>query len=689
MQIKTDYPPLFDTLADLYPLAQVESDETIVHFRVRMRQPRGFRRLWRPQIRFHVEEGAPFEPYPLNHAFPMLEWGINWCIAMRSHQYLLLHAGVVERGGRGLILAGTPGSGKSTLTAALAWRGWRLLADEFGLLRRPEGDLLPLPRAIALKNASIEVIRAFAPEAYLGPVFPKTRKGDLAHMRPPDDSLLRQGTPAEPRWIVFPRFQSGRALRFERVADSLAFTRLAHNCFNYRMLGEAGFRALSALIRRCECYSLAYGDLDTATDVLRRLASEGGAATGAMQPTRRPTGADSGLASRQQGAPECSGPGPSPGPGPGPGPGSTAGGRVPGGGLLRALADPDVLGGFSVGQWDRLLREARFAGVLGSLSHLAADHGIDEYCPPPARDILEAARHYPALLQTQARQEIRHILRALGARGPDLILLKGVAYTVAGLPLARGRLLADADILVQRRDLPAVEERLLACGWRPAALDGYDQRYYREWMHEIPPLKHRARGFEVDVHHALLPLTARVRPDPALLWDASVPIDGGPLRVLAPADMLLHSAAHLFYGEIDNGLRELLDLHLMLTDFGRAEGFWDVLPDRAACLQLTRPLFYALRYCQRFFGTRIPAPVMERVAHLGAPGPAARVLIDRLVGSVLTPRVPEEPGPTWSARLLYARSHWLRMPPGLLARHLSRKALRRFKAAGSPSTRDG
>jgi hypothetical protein len=199
-------------------------------------------------------------------------------------------------------------------------------------------------------------------------------------------------------------------------------------------------------------------------------------------------------------------------------------------------------------------------------------------------------------------------------------------------------------------------------------------------MHEIPPLKHPERGIEVDIHHALLPLTARVRPDPQLLLEASLPIGDGPLRVLAPADMVLHSAAHLFYdGEIKGGLRDLIDLQQMLAHFGKQAGFWRALPQRAERLELTRPLYYALRYCQRLLGSEVPANVVEQVERLGAPPPPVRQLMDFLVEQVLRPRLPDERGTPVSAWLLYVRSHWLRMPPWLLAQHLSRKAWRRLR----------
>jgi len=52
------------------------------------------------------------------------------------------------------------------------------------------------------------------------------------------------------------------------IPKSLAFTRLAHNSFNYRLLGATGFRTLTAIIRQCDCYSFEYGDLESAIATL-------------------------------------------------------------------------------------------------------------------------------------------------------------------------------------------------------------------------------------------------------------------------------------------------------------------------------------------------------------------------------------------------------------------------------------
>src|SRR3546814_15972535 len=86
----------------------------------------------------------------------MLEWGLNWCIGAHGHQFLIIHAAVIERNGLAAILPGAPGSGKSTLTACLVHNGWRLLSDEMALVSLQDGGLTALARPISLKNRRSE-----------------------------------------------------------------------------------------------------------------------------------------------------------------------------------------------------------------------------------------------------------------------------------------------------------------------------------------------------------------------------------------------------------------------------------------------------------------------------------------------------------------------------------------------------
>jgi hypothetical protein len=346
--------------------------------------------------------------------------------------------------------------------------------------------------------------------------------------------------------------------------------------------------------------------------------------------------------------------------------------------VVLALRDPAALPGPSLPQWETLIRQGRRTNLLPRLALALDELGLLPQVPAAPRAHLEAAR---TLAQAQAdavRREVAYIDRALAAVGAPIILLKGAAYLIAGLAAARGRIFSDIDILVPQGALPNVEATLLLHGWHTSKTTAYDQRYYRRWMHELPPLRHISRQTVLDVHHAILPITARLKPDSVKLLAASRPIADEPrLRVLAPIDMVLHSATHLFCNEdVGNSLRDLVDLDSLLREFASEEGFWPRLTVRAGELDLTRPLYYALRYAVRIFDTPVPERVLG-AAEIGRPPTLLRGLMDALFLRTLQPN-PASDGLSSLARgSLYVRAHWLRMPPLLLAQHLAVKALRR------------
>jgi len=249
--------------------------EAITDFHVDISSPKSMRRWLRPQCRFSLDGRSSFAPYPKEHAFPALEWGINWCVATRAHHLLMLHSAVVERNGHAILFPAWPGHGKSTLCTALIHSGWRLLSDEFGLVRPEDGLLLPIPRLIPLKNESIDVIKRFRPDAVIGPSFPGTRKGTVAHVRPPVESILRAQETARPRWLVFPRWVAEAPLSLLPVPKSEAFLMVATNAFNYEVLDQAAFRLAADMVKSCDCHSLVYSKLDEAIEALDRLTAHG------------------------------------------------------------------------------------------------------------------------------------------------------------------------------------------------------------------------------------------------------------------------------------------------------------------------------------------------------------------------------------------------------------------------------
>lgn len=272
VRLQADMPSVAAGIGQLYGDYPLLQDSDFADFHLQLRRPRSARRWLRPQVRLHCDGYEMFQPMPLQHAFPMFEWGLNWCVSSRAHRYLIVHAAVLERHGRAVILPAPPGSGKSTLTAALSGKGgWRLLSDELTLLELDTGLLVPNPRPISLKNASIDIIRNYLPDAVLSTPVHDTTKGTVAHMRAPGDAVLRAADSALPAWIVFPHYSAGAGTTLEPLARAATFMELAGNSFNYSVLGADGFNALGRLIEQAAGFRFRYSALDEALDTFARL----------------------------------------------------------------------------------------------------------------------------------------------------------------------------------------------------------------------------------------------------------------------------------------------------------------------------------------------------------------------------------------------------------------------------------
>ena len=318
--------------------------------------------------------------------------------------------------------------------------------------------------------------------------------------------------------------------------------------------------------------------------------------------------------------------------------------------LARALAEPASVATLDGAGWQALLTMARAELLSASLAHRL--EGIAK--PAAAQRFLDDARASADQGRIAALWEVEMARRALDPLGVPVVLLKGSAFIAAGLKAGQGRFVGDLDILVPRADLDRVEAALIEAGWEWVKPDPYDDDYYRRWMHELPPLIHRERDRMIDVHHTILPLTARPTPDPASMIADSLPLENG-LRILSPNDMICHAAAHLFAdGDLQGGMRNLWDIHCLIEEFG-LEG----LSARARHHGLVSAVERSVRQASAFYGTDIPDS--WRMRDSTDPFFARRLTARDGWGRSTRP---------FMQQYFYMRSHWLRMPPLMLARHL-------------------
>ena len=343
--------------------------------------------------------------------------------------------------------------------------------------------------------------------------------------------------------------------------------------------------------------------------------------------------------------------------------------------LLRALREPATMVALDNDAWDLVVRQAVAAGLLARLGAVARNAGVEKDLPLRVWRHIQAALMMAEQQQRAVRWELTELSRSLAALEGPVLLLKGAAYAAADLAPGQGRLFGDIDLMVPKAQIDQAEAALMLDGWAIGHQDNYDQRYYRQWMHELPPMTHLRRRTVLDVHHSILPTTARIQTQPALIIARARPLPSFPrFSIPDPLDLVLHSATHLFHeGEWQHGLRDLVDLHALLAQFGAQPGFWDDLLARGEALNLGRPLFYGLRYTERLLQAPIPQWVMDGCP--GRPSRRAAAAMDVLFLPAFATAHASCRGSLsgFAAFALFVRSHWLRMPVHLLAPHLARK----------------
>ena len=313
--------------------------------------------------------------------------------------------------------------------------------------------------------------------------------------------------------------------------------------------------------------------------------------------------------------------------------------------LVAVLREPERVLALDGDALTTLVSAARAEQLLGSLAYRLEGLAL----PEAMLAILADARASAEAGRRAALWEAEAARRALAPLDGPVVLLKGTAFVAAGLSAGVGRAIGDLDILVPRDRLDGVEAALLATGWEWVKPDPYDDAYYRRWMHELPPLIHRARDRMIDVHHTILPPTARITPDAAAMIAEAEPLGNG-LNVLRRDDMIVHAAAHLFAdGDLAGGLRNLWDVHRLVE-----EGAPDGLMARAAHHGLGRETARALRLAAWLYGSGEKLTLGDRLY-------LRRLLARDGWGKATRP---------FGRLAFYVRSHWLRMPPLLLARHL-------------------
>ena len=345
--------------------------------------------------------------------------------------------------------------------------------------------------------------------------------------------------------------------------------------------------------------------------------------------------------------------------------------------LTSILVTPDKIRNLSELEWELLIRQARAAQLLGRLYYIFSDNELLQYINKKYLWHFKSAYKLSQKLLHNSLRELDELSRNLDEINIKPVFLKGAAYQAAELPCSNGRIMSDIDLLVAKNQLSLVQSHLLKYNWMSIPIDDYDEKYYRTWMHEIPPLRHITRLTTLDVHHNILPMTNKKVIDPRKLNYKLVSHEWcGELLTLDPIDTVVHSSVHLFTeSEFSKGLRDLSDIDMLIRYFSKNDAnFVDKLTLRSNELGLSSYTKLALRYTNLILHTPEAAnkkPIENNTLY----SKLSRILWDFCYINIFKPHHSSVNNPAMKVAklILYWKGHLLRMPLKLLIPHLAIK----------------
>lgn len=346
--------------------------------------------------------------------------------------------------------------------------------------------------------------------------------------------------------------------------------------------------------------------------------------------------------------------------------------------IISLLKNPELAADLSNLNWQILIKVlrkeqllARFAINFKQQNIILRDKELSAYLDIHLNNSIKIA-----IRQSQSvKFEIAELARQLGQSSQQLILLKGAAYSVMNNLASEGRTYGDIDLLSNKDKIDGFEKVLNTYGWTGKEVNDYDDKYYREWSHEIPPLIHSSRGTVIDLHHNLVPIISGRAPNIELFVKDAIPV--AEMKVLRPSAMTLHSAVHLFLNEdYEHGLRNIHDISLLISEHHSAE-YWADIYSLATDSNFTLELYLALRYCKKLFNTTVCESTYRKLSKRHSSF-IKNNYWDLVFRGALAPKHPLVTGHINKVGLIlaYIRGHAAKMPLKVLIPHIFTKAYR-------------
>ena len=188
-------------------------------------------------------------------------------LVLESSDHLVLHAGTLSADTQSLLLCGDPGSGKSTLSVALAGEGFCLEGDDLAVLMT-QGEVKALPFPATLKSDALPVLASRLPGLEDRPSFVRPDGKVVRYLAlAPGDCIARPV-----RCVLFLNRSGDAAPGLQPImAEEEAFQAILSACWSPDdRLTNSAFDTLVALVNSARFFRITFDTLDCALALTQR-----------------------------------------------------------------------------------------------------------------------------------------------------------------------------------------------------------------------------------------------------------------------------------------------------------------------------------------------------------------------------------------------------------------------------------
>ncbi len=189
----------------------------------------------------------------------------------KSQNGLLFHAAGVEKNGQGILMPGSIGAGKSTLTAWLLTQGCNYLSDELTYIPTGSEIMHCFARPLNLKPPARPVLHPYVDISQPSDQILSSPAVDLVSPLLFKASSIFSQPPLS--LIIFPHYQADSDFALRPLSKAQAGLALMQCLVNARNLSQHGFPEITSLVARVPAYQLQYTHFDQINDSIEQLLS--------------------------------------------------------------------------------------------------------------------------------------------------------------------------------------------------------------------------------------------------------------------------------------------------------------------------------------------------------------------------------------------------------------------------------